>query len=152
MKSAITIAISVAAISGTNAATTPQRKRTRQNIGRQSDETSEWGRPLSHSDVNAEEQQQVEKNARNLQGSMVDNPPLTLPSPTAVPVPAPTVETYAPTSWYPTYSPIAGGGSDTDGDAAAATTVANSAASISESNVFVATFLLGAAGVWANMN
>ena len=105
MKSAITIAISVAAISGTNAATIPQRKRTRQNIVRQSEyETYEWGRPLSHSDVNAEEQQQVEKNARNLQGSMVDNPPLELPSPSAVPVPvpAPTVETDAPTSWYPT--------------------------------------------------
>ena len=50
------------------------------------------------------------------------------------------------------HNPTAGGGSDNDGDAAAAATMADSAASISGSNVFVATLLLGAAGVWVNMN
>ena len=148
MKSAITIAISVAAISGTSStSSSPQRKRTRQNNVKQSDETYEWGRIVGspHSDVNAEEQQQVEKNARNLQGSMVDNPPLELPPPSAAPVPVPA--TKVPTYW-PTYSPTADEGSDNDGDAA----MADSAASISGSNVVAATLLLGAAGVWANMN
>ena len=138
MKSAITIAISVAAISGTSStSSSPQRKRTRQNNVKQSDETYEWGRRVgpTHSDVYAEEQQQVEKNARNLQGSMVDNPPLELPSPSAAPVPVPA--TKVPTYW-PTYSPSA--------------SPTMSAASISGSNVVAATLLLGAAGVWANMN
>ena len=128
MKSATTIAISVAAISGTFATSSPQHKRTRQNNLVPSGEVYEWGRSLvgsPHSDVNAEEQQHIEKNVRMLEGSMsmpdivdtvddIDNPPLDL-SNTPVPFGAAdgvTIPTYAPTAPWPTYAPTAGDGTD----------------------------------------
>ena len=209
MKSATTIAISVAAISGTSA-TSSSPKRTRQNNLVPSDEVYEWGRPQS-SDVNAEEQQHIEKNVRNLEGTMsmpdivdtvddMDNPPLDL-SNTPVPFGAAdgvTIPTYAPTAPWPTYAPTAGDGTDApsvkEEEVVATTTMATTVAegtavptpkitaplptynptaaeteteeepldlpkatagdynAASACEIVVATLLLGAVGVWANMN
>ena len=212
MKSATTIAISVAAISGTFATSSPQHKRTRQNNLVPSGEVYEWGRSLvgsPHSDVNAEEQQHIEKNVRMLEGSMsmpdivdtvddIDNPPLDL-SNTPVPFGAAdgvTIPTYAPTAPWPTYAPTAGDGTDApsvkEEEVVATTTMATTVAegtavptpkitaplptynptaaeteeepldlpkatagdynAASACEVVVATLLLGAVGVWANMN
>ena len=208
MKSATTIAISVAAISGTFATSSPQHKRTRQNNLVPSDQVYESGRPQS-SDVNAEEQEHIEKNVRMLEGSMsmpdivdtvddIDNPPLDL-SNTPVPFGAAdgvTIPTYAPTAPWPTYAPTAGDATDApsvkDEAIVATTTMATTVAegtavptpkitaplptynptaaeteeepldlpkatagdynAASACEIVVATLLLGAVGVWANMN
>ena len=116
MKSATIIAI--AAISGTTATSSPQRKRTRQIdiVQFQSDEAYDPFLGLSSDVADAEELQYIERNARKLQGSMdvvddIDNPPLDLPD---TPVPnastAITMPTYSPSNPWPTYAPTPGDG------------------------------------------
>ena len=160
MKSATIIAtVSAIAISGVNAATQPQRKRTN-NKRRQINnnavpakvETEKYDPFLGLPSV-AEETQQY--NDRKLQEDAEMSLPLDLSDGTDAPVATPVftnapvaatpgVDTPVPTSWYPTYIPTAG----SNDFAAAQGGVENGSSSISVG----VSLLLGGVGVWMNMN
>ena len=157
MKSA-TIIATVSAVSGINAATQPQRKRTNNkrrqinNVVPAKVETEKYDPFLGLPSV-AEETQQY--NERKLQETAEMSLPLDLsdgtdapvatPVVTDAPVAAPGVDTPVPTSWYPTYIPTAG---SNDFAAAQGGVVENGSSSISVG----ISLLLGGVGVWMNMN
>ena len=158
MKSATIIATASAiAVSGINAATQPQRKRTNNkrrqinNVVPAKVETEKYDPFLGlPSDVETQQynerklQEEAEMSLPLDLSDGTDAPVATPAVTTDAPVAAPGVDTPVPTSWYPTYNPTAG----SNDFAAAQGVIENGSSSISVG----VTLLLGGVGVWMNMN